>query len=188
MSMLPKFDPFSENMKSANTAAKVAKVAKVWPENPQNPERLAGLATLAGHIPENEEFEERAAIIEFGVGVPREWAEGFALLCTMPRHPDYRNHDWQQLIDDAGYFLDQWAVQIAALGWSVQEVFGVSPGKPYDRLDMHGLVPALCGKVVVAVSADSVTVQTKSGARQRIFRHSDDQRPGRVPLWEVDHP
>ena len=27
-----------------------------------------------------EEFEERAALIEFGAGVPREWAEGYAAL------------------------------------------------------------------------------------------------------------
>lgn len=132
------------------------------------------------------DYEERAAIIQFGAGVPRDWAEGFARLCTMPRHPDFNEEQWNQLIDDTGRFLDRWAVQVAAMGWTTQEVFGVHPGKPDARIDLKGLVPCIGGKEVIAVSADSATIQTPSGAHQRIFRRADIQSPGRVPVWEID--
>ncbi len=132
------------------------------------------------------DYDERAAIIEYGSAVPREWAEGFARLCTMPRHPDFTETAWQQLIDDAGRFLDHWAIQVAAMGWTTQEVFGVHPGKPDARIDLKGLVPCIGGKEVIAVSADSATIQTLSGAHQRVFRRSDIQSSGRVPVWEID--
>lgn len=49
---------------------------------------------------------ERAAIVEFASGVPREWAEGFA-----QRDPDRPPGDvppqrWQRFTDDIGRFLD----------------------------------------------------------------------------------
>lgn len=135
----------------------------------------------------SEDFEERAAIIEFDAGVPREWAEGYARLCTIPRDPDFTEERWLRLIDDSGRFLDRWAVQVAAMGWRTLEVFGVHPDKPDARTDLKGLVPFIDGREVVAVSADSVTVQTPSGAHQQIFRRSDLQSPGRVRIWEL-HP
>ena len=136
---------------------------------------------------DTERFEERAAIIEFDAGVPREWAEGFARLCLMPRHPDFMEERWQRLIDDAGMFLDRWAVQVAAMGWTTREVFGVDDRKPYARLDQMGLVPLIGGDKVMAVSADSATIQTPTGARQRIFRRADKQSPGRVSVWELNN-
>ncbi len=131
------------------------------------------------------DYDERAAIIEYGAGVPREWAEGFARLCTMPRHPDFTETAWQQLIDDAGCFLDRWAAQVAAMNWTVEEVFGVHRDKPNTRLDLQGLVLCLRGREVVAISADSATIQTDSGTRQRIFRRADEQSLDRVTVWEL---
>jgi hypothetical protein len=132
-----------------------------------------------------DDFEERAAIVQYDAGIPREWAEGFARLCVMPRHPDFTEEDWQTLIDDAGRFMDQWAVQVASMGWSVGEVFGVNYDKPDARIDLKGLVPCIGGNEVIAISADTVTIQTPSGARQRIFRRTDEQSPGRIPVWKV---
>jgi len=131
------------------------------------------------------QFEERAAIIEFDAGVPREWAEGFAQLCTMPRHPDFTEERWKTLIDDAGIFLDRWAVQVAALGWATREVFGVGSNKPDARLDLKGLVPLIGGNKIVMASGESVAIQTPTGNRQRIFRRVDEQSLGRVPVWEL---
>jgi hypothetical protein len=132
-----------------------------------------------------DKFEERAAIVEFDAGIPREWAEGYARLCTILRHPDFTEKNWQRLIDDSGRFLDRWAVQVAAMGWTTHEVFGVHPDKPDARIDLKGLIPCIGGAEVVAVSADSVTIQTSSGARQRIFRRGDEQSPGRVHVWDL---
>jgi hypothetical protein len=105
----------------------------------------------------------------------------------MPPHPDFTEERWKTLIDDAGRFIDQWAMQVAAMGWTVGEVFGVNYDKPNTRIDLKGLVPCIGGREVIAVSADSVTIQMPSGARQRIFRRADKQSPGRVPVWEVSN-
>jgi len=129
------------------------------------------------------DFEERAAMNE---EAPRDWANGYARLCTLPRHPDYTETRWQGLIDDAGLFLDQWATQVDRLGWKTQEVFGVHHAKPSTRIDLQGLVPCIRGRKVVAVTADSATIETITGARQRIFRRTDAQSPGRVAVWEID--
>ena len=185
MSILPKFDPFSETQNPESDPAKIAKVAKVRPETPPSTERLAGLATLADANTKIDDFEERAAIIEYDAGVPREWAEGFARLCTMSRPAGYPEARWQTLIDDAGKFMDRWAVQVSSMGWSVGEVFGVHPDAPDARIDLKGLVLCIGGTEVVAVSADSVTVQTPSGARQRIFRRADKHSAGRITVWEL---
>jgi len=74
---------------------------------------------------------------------------------------------------------------VAAMGWSTHEVLGVHPDKPDARIDLKGLIPCIGGAEVVAVRADSVTIQTSSGARQRVFRRGEEQSPGRVPVWEV---
>lgn len=41
-------------------------------------------------LPEDlrEEFEERAAIIQYNSGVPRPEAEALAMVCVLRRHPD----------------------------------------------------------------------------------------------------
>jgi len=138
-----------------------------------------------GNANRGADFEEHAAIVEFDAAVPREWAEGYAVLCIMPMHPDYTEERWQRLIDDSGRFLDSWAVQVAAMGWTAPEVFGVHPDAPDARIDLKGLVPCIDGADIVAVSADSVTIQTPSGSHQRIFRRTDEQSPGRVTVWEI---
>ena len=140
----------------------------------------------AGGGDEQEVSEERAAIIEYDADVPREWAEGFARLCVMPRHPDFTEDRWKTLIGDAGRFMDRWATPVAAMGWTTHEVFGVHPDKPDARIDFQGLVPCIGGNKVVVVSADSVTIQTPTGARQRVFRRSDQYSEGRVLIWEVE--
>src|ERR1035437_5191531 len=61
-------------------------------------------------------YQESAALIEAN-GVPREWAEGFATLCTLPRPAPFTPKRWQQLVDDGGLFLDLWGKQAAAPGW-----------------------------------------------------------------------
>ena len=53
---------------------------------------------------------ERAALIEFGAGVPRTWAECFASLDCMPM-AGFSEDQWRQIIDDGGLFLDAWGVK-----------------------------------------------------------------------------
>ena len=81
--------------------------------------------------------------------------------------------------------MDGWAVTVAAMGWTALEAFGVDGRMPYTRIDQMGLVPLLGGSEVVAVSADSVTVQTSTGARQRILRANKKKSPEPVTVWEI---
>lgn len=127
--------------------------------------------------------EERAAIVEFDAGIPREWAEGFARLCEMPRPHGFSPQRWRQLLDDAGKFMDCWASRVAALGWTTEEVFGVHPVAPDARQDAKGLVALIGGHQVVAVSASTITTFTQSKCRlvlRRSQRAYDAQ-----PLWQL---
>lgn len=128
------------------------------------------------------DFEERAAIVEYQAGVPREWAEGYARLLCLPPPPGIRPERWQQIIDDGGRFLDEWADKANRLGWTTLEVFGISPRAPEHRLDMRGLVPALGGHRIVMLTAEAATVDAGGQSRLRIFRRLED---GALPVWEV---
>ena len=128
------------------------------------------------------DFEERTALVEYGAGVPREWAEGFARLdCTDPP-PGFSPSRWRQIIGDGGLFLDKWAKQAAALGWTAVDVFGVNPAAPAVRYDGMGLVPLIGGNRVIAISADSAKLESAAGNIQTFRRYP---RRGSVALWEV---
>ena len=54
-----------------------------------------------------DDLDERAALVEYGAGVPRSWAEGFAALCTMAPPAGFTPERWQRIVDAAGSFLDR---------------------------------------------------------------------------------
>jgi hypothetical protein len=146
----------------------------------QTENSLEPIAPLA--LPLETDFGERAAIIEYGAGVPREWAEGYARLLCLPPPPGIRPERWQQIIDDGGHFIDHWASQAASLGWDTLSVFGISARAPEQRLDMQGLVPMLCGRPVVMLTAEAATIDAGGEVRHRKFRRVED---GAVPVWEI---
>ncbi|MDD3182400.1 MAG: hypothetical protein PHD48_06325 [Alphaproteobacteria bacterium] len=127
-------------------------------------------------------FYERAAIIE-GDGVPHDWAEGFATLCTMSRPAAYTQRRWEQIINDGGLFLDQWKKQVVALGWQAVDVFGVCPDAPEWQYDQMGLVPLLEGRRVVAITADSARIMCADGAALTYYRKT--MAAGSVILWKL---
>lgn len=104
------------------------------------------------------DYGERAAIIESN-GMPREWAEGFATLCTIPPPALFNPDRWRQIVDDGGHFLDLWGRQAALLGWKALDVFGVNPAAPESRYDSMGLVPLLNGRRVSAITADTARIE-----------------------------
>ena len=128
-------------------------------------------------------FAERAAIIEAN-GVPRAWAEGFALLCTMPRPSAYAPERWQQIVDDGGKFLDRWGRQAAGLGWKATDVFGVNPDAPENRYDSMGLVSLLEGHHVIAITADTVRIDSDRGAQTTFYRKTISAET--VALWKME--
>jgi hypothetical protein len=70
--------------------------------------------------------EERAAI----VGVPREWAEGFARLDPDRPPAGVPLRRWQAVIDAIGTFLDRWAAEAVARGWQAADIFGADSSRP----------------------------------------------------------
>jgi hypothetical protein len=89
------------------------------------------------------------------------------------RCPDYvEPNRWQQCIEDAQRFLADCGAQAEALGWTADELLGLheppkEPKPNYHRLsryDCTGLIWGLNGRRVVALSSDTATVETSSGA------------------------
>lgn len=132
---------------------------------------------------EGEQFKERAALIEFGAGVPRAWAEGFARLDLATPADGFDLDHWRTLIDDGGKFLDKWGTQAAKLGWSAEDVFGVHPLAPATRYDTAGLILLIDGGEVVAIDAKSASIKTMGSGSILIYLRKP--RQGAITLWEL---
>ena len=93
---------------------------------------------------------------------------------------DFPSRRWDQLRRDAADFLaSTWAMEAARLGWTDLDLFGVDADRPYTRIDGLGLVPALDGSKIVALSAEGAGLET-TGARGR----ATAARPiGRAGCW-----
>ena len=74
--------------------------------------------------------------------------------------------------------LPESAAEAVRLGWTDLDLFGVDDDRPYTRIDGLGLVPALEGCKIVALSAEGAILETPAGVRQSYRRKVD--RPGRV--------
>ncbi|MBF0400561.1 MAG: hypothetical protein HQL90_07305 [Magnetococcales bacterium] len=135
-----------------------------------------------------DDFEERAAIIEFDGGIPRQWAEGLARLCTMPRPSGFDPKRWAGIVHVAGAFADRWAVTAAELGWTTGQVFGVHLDSPTKRFDAAGLLMALADtdKTLVELTQDAAVFEVgRFKARQTLQKDmifSNEQRL----LWESE--
>jgi hypothetical protein len=128
--------------------------------------------------------EERAAIIEYDGGILRSWVEGFARLhadCPPAGVPLRR---WQQFVDDVGHFLDgPFRAVAAALGWEAHDLFGCNRDRPFARIDQAGLLWLLNGDRLFALTENTATIETRTGARQTWRRKPT--LPGRVLPWEI---
>ncbi|MER9459697.1 hypothetical protein NKI80_07305 [Mesorhizobium sp. M0387] len=56
---------------------------------------------------ENIEFEERAAIVEFEGGAPREWAEQFARYLSVTKPAGISEMDWSWFLTTCGRMIDE---------------------------------------------------------------------------------
>jgi hypothetical protein len=133
----------------------------------------------------NENFEERAALVEYGADVPRDWAEGFARLVVAPPPAGFSPERWWAVVDDAARFLDDWGRKAATVGWSALDVFGVSMQPPRMRSEMAGLLPFIAGGTVVAINWCSATIRSPTGDEVVWLRRS---HAGAVAFWELARP
>jgi hypothetical protein len=109
-----------------------------------------------GNDTRDEDEIERAAIaIEEG-GVPSVYAEAFARL-QIYQPTEISRSVWELAINDAGLFLDKWAVWAEYFGWAVDDIFGV----PVYGQSSHGLVWKLKGRSVVALLTRGAIVSTE---------------------------
>jgi hypothetical protein len=156
-----------------------AKTAKTDESRQPGPGKgvLAVSAVLANPSPFD--LEERAAVIQEGAQVPREWAEGFAKLEARPIPPGVEAATWLAMINAAGRFLDQWGSKAASLGWTAGQLFGLDADAPINRLDRRGAAFFLIGSQVLALTAEAITIRV-GDAVQHVCRHPN---PG-APAWE----
>ncbi len=126
--------------------ARPEKVENAYPsyrqnrQNPSEPGSVSFVSTPTGRSPEisnppnvdraSDDLNERSALVEYGAGVPRAWAEGFARLDLAHPPAGFSARQWAQLVDDGGRFLDRWAAEAAAAGWDAADVFGVHIPSP----------------------------------------------------------
>jgi hypothetical protein len=117
--------------------------------------------------------QERNAIGEIGGGASREWAEALAQLDPDKPPGDVPKARLLRFIDDCGRFLgDGWARQAAAFGWEPLDLFGCDRERPFARIDRAGLLWLLNGRKLVALTADTATIETPVGAHQTYRRGS----------------
>jgi hypothetical protein len=115
--------------------------------------------------------EERAAAIEYDGGARRAWAEALARLDPAKPLSDMPLDRWQQFIDDCGRFLDQgWANRAEALGWGPLDLFGCDRERPLSRYDGMGLLWIIQGRRLVALTAETATIDTLTGSLQTYRR------------------
>ena len=82
---------------------------------------------------------------------------------------DFPTKRWEQFVIDARQFVgSHWYQQAKALGWSITDLFGANPIKPYARIDQMGAVLLLNGCQIAAMTDTSITITTQNGATLRI--------------------
>lgn len=146
----------------------------VLPDTPPHSENVTPLATkICTAQARSDAEEEHVAIIGYDGGATRSWAEALARLDPVCPPYDVPPKRWVQVIDDCGRFIDSgWASKAEALGWGPFDLFGCDRRRPFSRVDRAGLLWLLNGRKLVALTADTATIETQFGSRQTYRRHS----------------
>jgi hypothetical protein len=91
---------------------------------------------------------------------------------------------WRQFVEDAAQFLDgDWPAKARALGWGPLDLFGADRRKPFARVDRMGLLWLMAGRRLVALTAESATIETAIGGRLNYRRVPNNS--GRVLAWSL---
>ena len=200
------YQKFTDALRNgANTPSKSPKPPKISAGVESNVRPLGRLGALGGGSVEDrtlppttrasapEKFvsvwsdadEERAALVEYGAGAPRAWAEALARLDAAKPPGDVSPGRWLQFIDDCGRFLDAgWGDRAVVLGWHPLNLFGCDRERPLARIDRAGLLWLLNGGKLAALTRETAVIETSTGARQTYYRRPLE--PDRIVLaWEL---
>jgi hypothetical protein len=175
----PKFDARAfleeEGEGHARMAPKAPKVAKVGAT-------LGILGTLgARNVAKwGDQEEERAAVIQHDGGAPRQWAEAFAILDRSPPPMDVTSDRWRLFLDDCGRFLDDgWYQRAEVLGWGPIDLFGCDRDHEVGPFPRGGLLRALEGAKLIALSQNVAVAATPQGKRG-MYRRSEQLNQAHV--------
>ncbi len=127
----------------------------------------------------------RVVLLAVPPGVPEAWVQGVADLLAMTCPASCPEAKWQVSREDAYRFLRDHAARAHGLGWTVLDLFGVHPVKPWVRFDCMGLVPLLNGTKVTALSDIEAVIEKPNGARLTIRRRADAPNEACL-IWELE--
>ena len=116
--------------------------------------------------------------------IPEAWVDGVAQLHPARPPADVPPGRWRRLLADIVRFIDSdFAASATALGWDPIDLFGCDAERPYARLDQAGLLWMLGAGRLVALTANTATIEFPTGSRQIWRRRSSG--PGRVLAWQL---
>ncbi len=141
---------------------------------------LAELAELAGGLCESRnagpylDEVERAAIMEWSGGLPKDWAEGFARLNPDEPPNALSKPDWVARLDGALSMADVYGQRLSGLGWTFEALF--SFGESWLRLDHRSVgwfvAEALSGGGrILDADEKRIHYQKANGAAFTVWRH-----------------
>jgi hypothetical protein len=132
----------------------------------------------------SDDKEGYTADIQHAGAIMQEWVEGFARLPPERPPSDVPLRRWHRLINDiADFARDGWVEKAAVLGWTLSDLVGADPERPFARLDKAGLLWLSNGTRLVAMCENTATMETNTGVRQTYRRKPHE--PGRVLVWEL---
>jgi len=140
---------------------------------------------------DSSEFHERAGFALDNPNIPDHWIDGFSILISMPLPKDWHQENWDFVLSSAENFLAEWGSKAHALGWSNNDVFGISQTGSMARIDRRGLVLMLADRRVSAMTGETAALEClnhrtgqPNGSTLTFYRKQD--MSGSVPLWELE--
>jgi hypothetical protein len=91
-------------------------------------------------------------------------------LAALPCPADLQPARWEGIRTGALRFAERWASQALALGWASEELFGLH--EPFANYSRQGGAWFIGDATIVGVTTAAITVRTKGGSIQRVYRRS----------------
>lgn len=114
-----------------------------------------------------------------GEDVPTDARAGLLRLAAMAPAGDFPASRWQKTVAACQYVGRHWLANALALGWSMPDVFGCHPVKPYAALHVAGLAVCLGARSITALTADAAALGGVT------FRRQPAPGSARVLIWDL---
>ena len=109
---------------------------------------------------------------------PKLWRKGFLTLSPgVSPWPGLTGANWTAIHAKGIDFLDRWADQAVALGWTTLDCWGVHPEAGAIRVDF-------CGALLISTELVTAVAEQRMRFKNTTFYRDTPGRPeGAVPLW-----